>query len=617
MCKNLSSLSIPRNPLCPLQWLKTDADVNCSGFPDRKLRVRINSRLKSAGLEAAFAHDAFPWTSAYAKPIIHDAVTKIDLTLLYSIVFDGSDSDSVPQYRPAKEISYDEDIIDNIQTLSTNDADVSDGIKGFLYVPDLNANDPCFHTSQQYIAQNVTRQANLPHSDYNLVALAPWINANCTLSYLASTEDDPTRAFLFYIPDGGTTLPPSIDSEIWDLDDGGQWKSSAQYPVYALPDSIGSNMMNALSLYSGNVSEVPYGQNLSRLGIDPEAYVRICTEITVSTPSSLPGLWVFVLVSFALLAMILALISYFMHFLQRRRRHALRRRVIAGEVNLEALGIKRLTVPKELIERMPLYVYTCIDYHSEVKLVSGSSPAVPNSKVSESITALSNPSALDSADDSHRDAQQSSGSGGVDQSLPRSGAGESNPTPLVVSHEYEPESQPTCPICLDDFESHVTIIRELYCGHIFHPECIDTFLSENSSLCPMCKKSALPTGFCPEKITISMVQRERAIRRLRSQVLVDDDDTVANESWRSRGRRMFMPIFRRGVSPNMESGTHEFQIFHRNTQQHHGSGLSRQEVARMRARELPVLPLEIDSAEGGQDQRPQWRKIIAKVFPGV
>jgi len=88
-----------------------------------------------------------------------------------------------------------------------------------------------------------------------------------------------------------------------------------------------------------------------------------------------------------------------------------------------------------------------------------------------------------------------------------------------VQHPHQPHaasfSQTTCPICLDDFAPHESEVRELPCRHIFHPECIDLFLRDNSSLCPMCKKSALPAGYCPVKVTNLMVRRERLVRRMR------------------------------------------------------------------------------------------------------
>lgn len=74
-------------------------------------------------------------------------------------------------------------------------------------------------------------------------------------------------------------------------------------------------------------------------------------------------------------------------------------------------------------------------------------------------------------------------------------------------------SQPTCPICLDDFVPGSSVVRELPCAHIFHPDCVDTFLMQNSSLCPLCKKSVLPPDFCPTRVTNLMVRRERLLRR--------------------------------------------------------------------------------------------------------
>lgn len=76
-------------------------------------------------------------------------------------------------------------------------------------------------------------------------------------------------------------------------------------------------------------------------------------------------------------------------------------------------------------------------------------------------------------------------------------------------------SQPTCPICLDDYVPGKSMVRELPCRHIYHPECIDSFLLETSCLCPVCKKLVLPPGYCPKTITDNMVRQERVSRRPR------------------------------------------------------------------------------------------------------
>jgi len=199
-----------------------------------------------------------------------------------------------------------------------------------------------------------------------------------------------------------------------------------------------------------------------------------------------------------------------MHWLQRRRRQTLRRRVASGEVDLEALGIKRLTVPQEILDRMPLYTYG-----------SGAPASLPNSTVVDR-EAATIPDKLDLIDSSRPSSPQASNSRPTSTLL------------RAISFHPTPLQQPTCAICLDDFVAATadpdgsglatggTVVRELPCHHIFHPECVDTFLRDSSSLCPMCKKTALPTGYCPRVVTNAMVRRERMVRRIRERITVDD-----------------------------------------------------------------------------------------------
>eukprot|EP00127_Corallochytrium_limacisporum_P004222 Clim_evm167s157 gene=Clim_evmTU167s157 len=47
-----------------------------------------------------------------------------------------------------------------------------------------------------------------------------------------------------------------------------------------------------------------------------------------------------------------------------------------------------------------------------------------------------------------------------------------------------------CTICLDIFEDKQEI-RRLYCGHVFHTGCIDSWLLEKKKYCPLCKCHAM------------------------------------------------------------------------------------------------------------------------------
>ena len=295
---------------------------------------------------------------------------------------------------------------------------------------------------------------------------------------------------------------PPVNSSVWDLGDGGNWKTANDYPVYAVPSNIGQEMMHQSSLYSGNMTSVPYGHQISELpDIDPRDYVRIYTEIHVSGGGRIPSLWVLLVAIVALLFLMLALTSGAMHLILRSRRKSLQRRVSSGEVNLEALGIKRLTVPQDLIEKLPLFTYDLEEEELQ--------PPQPK-KSSTSTTTPIEP------DDASEGSSASSNRASNYHDFP------APPLSLIgddasnldsdLTNKYLSESQPTCHICLDDFESGITTIRELPCGHIFHPDCIDSFLSNNSSLCLMCKKSVLPKGYCPTRITNAMVRRERNLR---------------------------------------------------------------------------------------------------------
>jgi hypothetical protein len=64
-------------------------------------------------------------------------------------------------------------------------------------------------------------------------------------------------------------------------------------------------------------------------------------------------------------------------FIQYRRRLSLQRRIEAGQVDLEMLHVKRLNVPQNVLDKMPVYTYFRDSQHPE----EGLEPNVPSSAV--------------------------------------------------------------------------------------------------------------------------------------------------------------------------------------------------------------------------------------------
>lgn len=370
--------------------------------------------------------------------------------------------------------------------------------------------------AQQYdfIPRNVTRRSNLPPTNYNLIALAPWFSIDCTAAYLASARSDPIRAFIFYKPNNSSNKPQDVDSPVWNLDDDGAWRKQNQYPVFAVSGLEGQKMMTQLSYYSGTVDQIPHGQEIAQLyGPNPKDYVRIWTELSMKNPANIPALWIFFLIVISALLAIIGGISFTMHLIQRRRRHSLRRRVESGEVDLEAMGIKRLTVPYTHVKSFPLFTY-----NQDPDLLD--SPPTPSSPGPRGKTRRSRRQDRAAPSDNISPSEQS---------VRSTRSVRSKRSNMTGSDSTATNFQPNCHICLDRFEHRVTIIKELTCGHIFHPDCIEEYLLENSSLCPMCKYCLLPRGYCPT-ITNGMVRRERALRRLRGRVDLDYSSLESGEN---------------------------------------------------------------------------------------
>ncbi|CUS12045.1 unnamed protein product [Tuber aestivum] len=407
--------------------------------------------------------------------------------------------------RVKKNITFAIDISTNIRTLHTGVASRGDDISGLLYVPMVNETAACHGISS--VPANVTHKDDLPDAIYDLIALAPWVTRNCSTRYLKAAQVDASvvKGFIFYLDDRAAKIPEAKDP-YWD----GVPYDSFEFPIYAIPGGDGIPLLEKVAEYSGNMSEVWEARNLTSY-YDPRDFARVYMEVDTGHRNPLPGLWLFLLIVLGVLLGIVGLTSFSMHMLQYRHLQGLRRRVANGQVDLEALGIKRLSVPRRILEKFPIRIYVPEPTSPTAPAPTHSSPLTPRP-----IRPVSNPPRTPPP---------------VRYFAPPSPPLPPSPAPVRRRQSQDRRnysaydttlqrgySQSQCSICLDDFIPHSTAVRELPCLHVFHPGCIDPFLETQSSLCPLCKVSALPRGYVPPQLTNATARRERNLRRMRARV---------------------------------------------------------------------------------------------------
>ncbi|CCX05979.1 Similar to Uncharacterized RING finger membrane protein C15C4.06c; acc. no. Q1MTR5 [Pyronema omphalodes CBS 100304] len=318
-----------------------------------------------------------------------------------------------------------------ITTLFTAGHNSGDSIAGVLHFPDLPSTSTCRNIST---LPSTSLHDDLPKSNFTSVALfpvigfAPW-TPRCNKEWLDAARDDRSvlDGFVFYSTNHTSTIPRH-DHPYWN---GIKFRDYG-FPIYGMRGREGQLLMNKYTEFAEQQSILPDINNAT-------GRARVFLEFDTGRGARLPGLWLFLLIVLGVLVAAIVAISCSMHLLQWRRRRSLRNRVARGEVDLEQLGIKRLLVPRKILDKLPLKPYQ---------------------------------------------------TGGTIE-------------------------QPACSICLEDFVPTTTTVRVLPCNHQYHPACIDGFLEQQSSLCPLCKASVLPKGYVPPHLTNATVRREREVRRQR------------------------------------------------------------------------------------------------------
>lgn len=124
-----------------------------------------------------------------------------------------------------------------------------------MFVPDLEPEDPCNDITKSYIPENVTRHNDVSEFGYPVIGFAPWVSPECTLSFMAASQQVGTDGLVFYEPKSNqTTIPPPPGDLHWSLNDQDKWKLDNNFPVYVIPGPAGITLMNELSWFSDGPS---------------------------------------------------------------------------------------------------------------------------------------------------------------------------------------------------------------------------------------------------------------------------------------------------------------------------------------------------------------------------
>ncbi|KAE8149649.1 hypothetical protein BDV25DRAFT_130173 [Aspergillus avenaceus] len=416
-----------------------------------------------------------------------------------------------------------------IQTLSTHNTPEKGPIKGLMFVPSLDEQDVCSNITAPLIPANVTRHSDVEKFGYRSIGLAPWVGAGCARSFLDATQRTGSDALVFFLPSDSESKPPPPEDPLWSLGDGAEWKRRNQYPVYAIPGPAGATLMSQLASYSGNTSNVQGGHNDTAASVHDQHDTRLFTLIDFErSHPKMPSLWGFILAILGTVLVLSMIILLCYQLVQKRRRDNLQHRIESGEADMEQLGLHLLKVPQEILDTLPVYKYPDWSAFSDHSHAPGDTsmqsdelqePNEKETRVEPDVSPTDN--VKNAAEEDYKTKESE------DNPSPKKSEASTNPpTPSesqasidTCDKEIRPKfnrfsrSQTTCAICLDDFVSLVTTVRELPCGHLFHVDCIDASLTRNSCLCPLCKKSVLPPGYYPMPITNRVVHRDFMMRR--------------------------------------------------------------------------------------------------------
>ncbi|KAI9225839.1 MAG: hypothetical protein DHS80DRAFT_33324 [Piptocephalis tieghemiana] len=363
-------------------------------------------------------------------------------------------------------------------------------------------------------------------------------SANCTpYQAIVSARAEEAKGVIVFNGVGGTGAPPDPAPEDASVDLGitTDTATSVDFPVYWIEASSASTLIDALATAANTSQSPPLGPNMVR---------RVRVMLSASQ-SSFSGVWEFTLIIVVILLTLSFATSIAMHchLYRVRRRQRLAREAAGinghGDEGGQGRSVKTLLDAK-VLDSFPIVTYSQHDaevaaaVQEDGEVDPGKIP-LPESRPSSSYSTvyanegggplrrsstrrsmasltmekhtIKEEPVIEKEGEQDRKERGEEGEKGdpTPSSLPSSGTSEedkgmgkaigwvrkSSSASADSTEDIRPEEThdliiTTCAVCLDDFDLGDQL-RALPCGHRYHLECIDPWLTEKSSACPMCK----------------------------------------------------------------------------------------------------------------------------------
>ncbi|VVT48476.1 uncharacterized protein SAPINGB_P001798 [Magnusiomyces paraingens] len=181
------------------------------------------------------------------------------------------------------------------------------------------------------------------------VAIAPYVDSQCANAFADQASADKAKVLIF-VNDQNVNASTLLNAP--------SGSGALGYSMISTSIATGSNILYAMVKFRTNET--------TSISLDPalnSTIPRIGVEFLNQNGNGLSKLWIAILSVLAGILVFFITISLTLNLIQLRRRRNLRQRIVRGEVNLEVMGVSRMTVPTYILNSLPIRTYKYGEMH--------------------------------------------------------------------------------------------------------------------------------------------------------------------------------------------------------------------------------------------------------------